>query len=117
MVNAVLSGKKMSKDNTTVRIERTDEGNYHSAFVYLHGNEIAHYYWSGEEKQWVIRLTDAMWQTPTTKSRLNALLSGVAQGTRLGLFQHDFKWYYTMGANNYKWTGDMLFMAYDPYFR
>ena len=117
MVNAVLSGKTFSKDNTVVRIERTDEGAYHSAFVYLHGNEIAHYYWSGEEEQWVIRLSDAMWQTTTTKSRLNALLSGVGQGTRLSMFQRDYQWYYTMGASQYKWDGAALFMAYDPYFK
>ena len=115
MVNAVLKGKPFTKDNTQVYVEYTDEGVYHHAYVHLHGNEIAHYYWSGEEKQWVIRLSDGMWQTPTTKSRLNALLSGVGQGSRLSVFQRDFDWYYTMGANNYKWDGAQMFLAYNPY--
>ena len=114
MCEAVLNGKSMSKDNTTVTVIRDEHGQYHSALVKLHGNEIAHYFWSGTEKQWVIRLTDAMWQTPTTKSRLNALLEGIGQGDRLRIYQSNHKWFYHMGANDYVWTGEALFMANQP---
>ena len=124
MCEAVLNGKNMSKDNTTVSVVRDEHGQYHSAVVRLHGNEIAHYYWSGVEKRWVIRLTDALWRTATTKSRLNALLQGVGQGDRLSVNQrctrcktknhHKCDWFYTIGANDYVWTGDALFMANQP---
>lgn len=128
MCDAVLNGKSMSRDNTTVSVIRDEHGQYHSAVIQLHGNEIAHYYWSGTEKQWVMRLTDARWRTVTTKSRLNALLDGVGQGDRLHIYQHckgcqktakgqpihTHKWFYTMGANDYVWTGDALFMANQP---
>ena len=114
MCDAILDGKNMSKDNTTVSVVRDEHEQYHSAVVRLHGNEIAHYYWSGMDKRWVIRLTDSMWQTPTTKSRLNALLDGVGQGDRLGIYQRNHKWFYQMGANDYVWTGDAVFMANQP---
>ena len=124
MVDAVLNGKNMSKDNTTVSVVRDEHEQYHSAVVRLHGHEIAHYYFSGTERQWVIRLTDALWRTPTTKSRLNALLQGIGQGDRLSVNQrctgcktknhHKCDWFYTMGANDYVWHGDATFMAVSP---
>ena len=114
MCDAILDGKNMSKDNTTVSVVRDEHEQYHSAVVRLHGNEIAHYYWSGMDKRWVIRLTDSMWQTPTTKSRLNALLEGVGQGERLHIYQTKHKWHYQMGAHDYVWTGDAVFMANEP---
>jgi hypothetical protein len=128
MCDAVLNGKSMSRDNTTVTVTRDEHGQYHSAMVTLHGHEIAHYFWSGYEKTWVIRLTDARWRTVTTKSRLNALLEGVGQGDRLRVYQqckgcqemskgepmHMHKWLYTMGAHDYVWNGEATFMAKEP---
>ena len=124
MCEAVRNGKNMSKDNTTVSVVRDEHGQYHSAVIRLHGHEVGHYYWSGTEKQWVIRLEDARWRTPTTKSRLNALLQGVGQGDRLHIHQecrghktkgyHDCNWHYTMGANDYVWDGSATFLALAP---
>jgi hypothetical protein len=124
MCDAVLNGQNMSKDNTTVSVIHDEHGQYHSAVVRLHGHEIAHYFWSGVERLWVMRLTDAQWRTTTTKSRLNALLDGVGQGERLSIHQkckgHKTKnharcdWYYTMGANDYVWDGTAHFIAQSP---
>lgn len=123
MCNAVLNGKRMSRDNTMVVPTHKRDGTYHSAMVYLHGSEIAHYYWSGEEDSWVLRLRDASWRTVTTKSRLNALLEGVGKGERLRVYskgwESDLKttpaWFYQMGANHYRWVrGTATFLAQSP---
>ncbi len=123
MCHAVINGKNMSKDNTTVEVTYTPNGEYHHAFVRLFGNEIAHYYWSGEERSWVLRLSDGLRRTVTTKSRLNALLEGVAKGDRLRIYskgwdneQHTQQiWFYQMGANHYRWeNGSATFQATNP---
>jgi hypothetical protein len=125
MCDAVLNGKSMSRDNTTVTVTRDEHGQYHSAVVRLHGHEIAHYFWSGNEKRWVLRLTDARWRTDTTKSRLNALLDGVGDDIRLtSITQHcvgcktkthqQCDWFYTLGQDNFVWDGSAVFMAKAP---
>ena len=60
------------------------------SFVYLHGNKIAEV---GDD---FLKLFDGGWQTTTTKSRLNALLSefGYTCGTkREYVFQKQFEWF------------------------
>ena len=60
------------------------------SFVYLHGNKIAEV---GDD---FLKLYDGGWQTTTTKSRLNALLSefGYTCGTkREYVFQKQFEWF------------------------
>ena len=114
MCKAVLNGADMSQDNTTVKITRAKNGEFHSALVRLHGNEIAHYFWSGHIKEWVIRLSDGDWQTRTTKSRLIALIERVVYGDEVDIFQKNKKWYYRMGATTYDWIGAATFMAEPP---
>ena len=58
------------------------------SIVRLHGNKIAEV---GED---FITLFDGGWQTTTTKSRLNALLSYFGNGNER-IFQKDFKWFIT----------------------
>lgn len=71
MLRAIRQKKNWRKDNTEVRI--SDGGNH--IRVYLHGNLIYHKCEeSGEEK-----FSLAGWNTPTTRSRLNALGCGVYQ--------------------------------------
>lgn len=114
MCNALLSGKDYRKDNTVV-ITRTDgAGIYHSAKVLLFESEIAHYYYHNGEGQWVIRITDAGWDTVTTRSRINALMRKVVQGDRVTLYRSKKETFYTMGANNYKWDGTHTFIAHEP---
>ena len=84
MIAAVKGDKNWTKDNTSVIIE--DE----VSKVYLHGNLIA------EVDDESIKLYDGGWQTTTTKSRLNALLSefGYTCGTkREYVFQKQFEWF------------------------
>ena len=81
---AITDGKDFKLDNTQV-ITLNNMGEDVS-FVYLHGNLIA----MVDDKG--IKLFDGGWQSNTTKSRLNAILSehGIAGE---GIFQKNYKWF------------------------
>lgn len=75
MIDAITNGREFRQGNTVVREEwgraqQPCELDSRCWVVYLHGNEIARW-WPENEVLWV---SDAGWRTPTTKSRLNALL-------------------------------------------
>ena len=70
MAAAVLTGSDMRYGNTEV-VTRTREDGARIITVYLHGNMIAQNGAAG----WRCRL--AGWNTPTTRSRLNALRSAL----------------------------------------
>ena len=80
MVAAIKSNKDFKVANTEV----TNEGNV--SRVFLHGNQIATI---GEN---FIQLFDGGWQTSTTKSRLNAILSEFGM-TGECVFQKNFNWF------------------------
>ena len=80
MNQAVTNRYNFSKANTSVSI------NDRIAEVRLHGNLIARV---GDN---FVQILDGGWQSVTTKSRLNALLSAVTPDG--GVFQKDFTWYY-----------------------
>ena len=80
MIAAVKGNINWSKDNTSVIFE---DG---ISSVYLHGNLIA------EVDDDSIKLYDGGWQTATTKSRLNALLSEFGYSTE-HVFQKQFEWF------------------------
>ena len=87
MIAAVKGDINWKKDNTSVIIE---DG---VSKVYLHGNLIA------EIDDVSLKLYDGGWQSNTTKSRLNALLSefGYTCGTqREYVFQKQFEWFISM---------------------
>ena len=87
MIAAVKGDINWSKDNTSVIIE---DG---VSKVYLHGNLIA------EVDDVSLKLYDGGYQSMTTKSRLNALLSefGYTCGTqREYVFQKQFEWFIQM---------------------
>jgi hypothetical protein len=87
MIAAVKGDTNWKKDNTSVIIE---DG---ISKVYLHGNLIA------EIDDVSLKLYDGGWQSNTTKSRLNALLSefGYTCGTqREYVFQKQFEWFISM---------------------
>lgn len=67
MIAAIQAGKGMRAGNTRVEIANT-LGNWR---VYLHGNLIANGGSAG------FSFTLAGWNTPTTRSRVNALLEGL----------------------------------------
>ena len=84
MIAAVKGDINWSKDNTSVIIE---DG---ISKVYLHGNLIA------EIDDVSLKLYDGGYQSTTTKSRLNALLSefGYTCGTQCEyVFQKQFEWF------------------------
>ena len=80
MNDAITKGINWQSGNT--RVEFKDDVSY----VYLHGNLIA------EVDDRGIKLYDGGWQSNTTKSRLNAILSehGIAGE---GVFQKNFEWF------------------------
>ena len=87
MIAAVKGNINWSKDNTSVIIE---DG---ISKVYLHGSKIAEV---GDD---FLKLYDGGYQSKTTKSRLNALLSefGYTCGTkREYVFQKQFEWFIQM---------------------
>ena len=88
MVNAVNNGLDWHSGNTSVDV--TD----HGITVRLHGNKIAQL----DPELNCLWVTDAGWQTTTTKSRLNALLQGVTQ--RGHIYQKDFIWYLERGGDS-----------------
>ena len=80
MNSAIRNEVNFSKANTSVT------WNDRTASVYLHGNLIA------RVSDTFVQILDGGWQSVTTKSRLNALLSEVTCDG--GVFQKDFTWYY-----------------------
>ena len=82
---AISNGKNWSSANTSVT--HTDD----VAQVRLHGNLIA------EIGDNFIRLFDGGWQSNTTKSRLNAILTEHGEPCDR-VFQKDWTWFVTMGT-------------------
>ena len=89
LMNIAISNNNefWSKANTSVE---TIDG---VSFVRLHGNLIAEV---GED---FIKLFDGGWQSNTTKSRLNAILSAHGIGGE-GVFQKNFEWFIRL------WNGE-----------
>ena len=87
MVQAVLGSRDWRSGNTSVDV--TD----HGVVVRLHGHVIAQMDWENH----TLYITDAGWQTTTTKSRLNALLRNVTK--RGHVYQSDFIWYLERGGD------------------
>ena len=87
-MNAAISNNvDWQKDNTTVTFDaETGESK-----VYLHGNHIADV---GDN---YIRLFDGGWQSNTTKSRLNAILSEHGEAGDC-VFQKNFNWFVNMNT-------------------
>ena len=86
MVNAVNNGRDWHSSNTSVDV--TDYG----ITIRLHGNKIAEL----DHEAQILWITDAGWQTTTTKSRLNALLRCCCNGSA-SIHQKDFIWHLTRG--------------------
>ena len=83
MNSAIRGQRNWAGSNTTVF--SSDDGLV--SRVYLHGNHIATY--SHTDRS--LTLLDGGWQSVTTKSRLNALLSEFKP--QFGVFQKNWTWY------------------------
>ena len=82
-MNAAISdGINWKSANTEV----TFDAETNTSTVYLHGNKIA------EVGDFGVRLWDGGYQSVTTKSRINAILSEHAIAGE-GVFQKDWKWF------------------------
>jgi hypothetical protein len=86
LMNAAISESKDWKNANTEVVHTCDNVNPPVSHVFLHGNKIA------EVGDNFIKLFDGGWQSNTTKSRLNAILTehGIAGE---GVFQKDFQWF------------------------
>ena len=86
LMNVAISNNTDWKSANTEVIHTCDNVHSPVSHVYLHGNKIA------EVSDNFIKLFDGGWQSNTTKSRLNAILTehGIAGE---GVFQKDFKWF------------------------
>lgn len=93
MIQAISSNKERDyrKDNTSVCSH--DDGTFR---VYLHGYMIA------EKQDNDLWLCDCGYQTKTTKSRLNAILSYFDLPT---IYAKKYQWY----IGDEEWTGDKTF--------
>ena len=98
MIDAIHDMRDFTSGNTKV----VTEGD--TSVVYLHGHKIA------EVDENSIRLFDGGWQTNTTKSRLNAILSSCGFAGEC-VVQKDFNWFYRkfVGAMN----GQSVFILKD----
>ena len=83
MNRAIANRTDWSSSNT--RVEFNDSTNCSS--VFLHGHRIATF----DHNLKAVKLSSCGWQTVTTKSRLNALLSEFKYGCKV--FQKNFDWY------------------------
>ena len=101
MIEAAASHASFWKNANTV-VEVMDDGV--TSAVYLHGNLIAHVRHSGG-----VRIFDGGWQTTTTKSRLNALLSAFCPGARV--FAKRGEWFVNNGNETSEFESGMLLHA------
>ncbi len=69
MIAAIRNGQTWKSDNTMVRFENG------AAIVFLHGHRIAYVY-----PDRTVRVSLAGWNTVTTRSRVNAILSQLVAG-------------------------------------
>ena len=83
MNSALLRKTNWAGSNTTVSYN----GSTNCSSVYLHGHQIA----TLDYHTNALKLSSCGYQTVTTKSRLNALLSEFKYGCRV--FQKQFDWY------------------------
>ena len=83
MCRAIRNKNDWRKDNTEVMYSPSRD----VCCVYLHKNLIA----TIDNNS--VEVYDGGWQSNTTKSRLNALINGLCDGTRCGVFQKQYEWY------------------------
>ena len=97
MNSAIRYRKNWANSNTMVRVYKE------VIEVFLHGNHIA----SVDTATNQLQIFDGGWQSNTTKSRLNALLSEFRPQARV--FQKDFVWFIRHGDANFVFqTGSLV---------
>jgi hypothetical protein len=87
-VNAFLNARPFSRQNMSVEVKPN------VTILRLHGNAIAYKYNDPEK---MLSITNAGWQSNTTKERLNAL-------PNVSIKQKNFVWY----LNGKEWDGSLI---------
>lgn len=95
MIEAIKQWKNYRKDNTRVEVDENISG---LIYVFLHNHMIATIDFSNN----TISLRDARFQTKTTKSRLNTILSYFGLPT---IYTKKFQWY----IGDKEWYGSKFF--------
>ncbi len=99
MNSALLRKANWASSNTTVQYNELTN----CSQVFLHGHQIA----TLDHHSNALKLSSCGWQTVTTKSRLNALLSEFKYGCKV--FQKNFDWYLsTVNQTVDFWDGMIL---------
>tara|TARA_B100000945_G_C20337848_1_gene575861 strand:- start:80 stop:406 length:327 start_codon:yes stop_codon:yes gene_type:complete len=93
MIQAIIERRDWKKANTEVITSPA------YARVYLHDNCIAEYSYC---KDFQLFVNHCGWETVTTKSRLNSLINFVADPTKNGIYQKNYKWFITRNGVDYQ---------------
>ena len=100
MNSAVISKSNWSKSNTAVCYNE----NSNCSTISLHGHEIAVY----DHNTKAVKLDSCGYETVTTKSRLNALLSEVMYGAKV--FQKNWEWFVSYYQQTESFTDGMILL-------
>ena len=100
MNRAIANRTDWSSSNT--RVEINDSTNCSS--VFLHGHNIA----TVDHSTNAVKISSCGWQTVTTKSRLNAILSEVKYGC--SVFQKQWNWYVSFRGQTQDFVDGMILL-------
>ena len=100
MNRAIANRTDWSSSNT--RVEFNDSTNCSS--VFLHGHNIATF----DHNLKAVKISSCGWQTVTTKSRLNAILSEVKYGC--SVFQKQWNWYVSFRGQTQDFMDGMILL-------
>ena len=100
MNRAIANRTDWSSSNT--RVEFNDSTNCSS--VFLHGHQIA----TVDHDTNAVKVSSCGWQTVTTKSRLNAILSEVKYGC--SVFQKQWNWYVSFRGQTQDFIDGMILL-------
>ena len=98
MNRAIANRTDWSSSNT--RVEFNDSTNCSS--VFLHGHQIATF----DHNLKAVKISSCGWQTVTTKSRLNAILSEVKYGC--SVFQKNWNWFVSFRGQTQDFVDGMI---------
>ena len=98
MNRAIVNKNDWSNSNTVVEYN----SNTDCSAVYLHNNRIATYDHNNE----ALKLSSCGWQSVTTKSRLNAILSEIFVGACV--YQKNWNWFFNYNNQTYDFFDGMI---------
>ena len=98
MNRAIVNKNDWSNSNTVVEYN----SNTDCSAVYLHNNRIATYDHNNE----ALKLSSCGWQSVTTKSRLNAILSEIFVGA--SVYQKAFDWFFNYNNQTHNFFDGMI---------